>query len=203
MASRRNSRPLRQAASAHAPKLAQNSTWSRLGSWWSNKSPVLRFGLTFGGLMALYYAILLIPFFDRLLYAYLSANAWATNALLNSLGQDSNVSGTTLQAASFAITVRRGCDALEPAWFHCAAVLAFPAPFRRKLPGMLIGVAVILSFNLLRIGSLFLIRGYWPTLFATAHLEIWPIFFIFLALALWAGWIVWAGKSDAHRNAPA
>ena len=151
--------------------------------------------------MGLYYVLILIPLLDQAMYAYLKASAWAVSHLLNLFGQGSHVDGTSIESATCSIVVRRGCDALEPAWFHCAAVLAFPAPFRRKLPGMLIGVTVIMIFNLVRIGSLFLFRRYYPSLFSAAHLEVWPILFLFLALALWVGWISWTRKNEAQEHA--
>jgi exosortase/archaeosortase family protein len=154
--------------------------------------------------MAAYYAIVLIPFFDRLLYSSLVANAWISNAIIHGFGQGSEVSGVIIRSGRFAIAIRRGCDAIEPAWFFCAAVLSFPANPGRKLAGMLLGTAVIFLLNLARIVSLFFIGLRWPALFDLLHLELWPAAFIVVALLLWIGWIRWAGRgagSDTHAAA--
>jgi exosortase H (IPTLxxWG-CTERM-specific) len=168
---------------------------SRLRGW----LPVLKFGLMFCALMALYYVVVLLPFVDRMFYQYLRANARLSGAIVNLFGQACLVTDVTLRAGAFAISVRRGCDALEPAWFFCAAVLSFPAAFSRKLPGILAGSAVILVLNLARIVSLFFIGLRSPGLFDAAHLEVWPAVFIVAAILLWAGWIRWAAGGAPSR----
>jgi exosortase/archaeosortase family protein len=152
-------------------------------------STPLRFVALFALLLGAYYALALVPAFDRALYWYLAGNAWASNALLRLAGQATRLSGVTIRSDHFAISVRRGCDAIEPAWFFCAAVLAFPGP-RKRGRIMLVGVAVILTLNLARIVSLFLIGVSCPGLFPAAHLEIWPAVFILTVVALWLYWIV-------------
>ena len=167
------------------------------------KTPVLWFGLNFGFLMGLYYVLILLPFFDRLLYSYLSANASATGVVLNLLGANTQVSEVTVRSAEFVMSVRRGCDALEPTWFFCAAVISFPAPWSRKVPGLVLGSALILVLNLVRLVSLFLIGLHYPRLFSVFHLEIWPAGFILLAVLLFLAWIGWTLRSTRiPANAP-
>ena len=165
----------------------------------AGRASILLFGLKFGLLMAAYYALVLVPFFDRMLYGYLEANARISGAVLGLLGQANTVSEVTIRSAGFAVAVRRGCDAVEPAWFFCSAVLAFPAPLRRKLAGMLAGSAAILALNLVRIVSLFLLGLDAPRFFPAAHLEIWPAAFILAAVLLWAGWIRWARRASPAK----
>ena len=148
----------------------------------------------FGALMGLFYILILTPFFDRMLYVYLEANAWLANGILNALGQDSQVSDITIRSTHYAITVRRGCDAIEPSWFFCAALLAFPAPFTRKLMGIVVGAVLLQTLNLVRIVSLFFIGLHSPRFFNTAHVELWPAAFILVAISLWIGWIGWTRR---------
>jgi exosortase H (IPTLxxWG-CTERM-specific) len=170
-------------------------------SWLVRNAPVLRFGLTFGVLMALYYIVALLPWTDGELFpAYLEANAKLSNAVLHWFGQASVVAGATIRSPQFSITIKRGCDALEPSWLFCAAVFAFPAPWRRRLPGVFIGVLAILSLNLVRIVSLYFLGIHLPSFFETMHLEVWPVIFILAALFLWLGWISWARPN--HLSSP-
>jgi len=149
----------------------------------------------FGALMALFYLVILTPVFDRMLYSYLAANAWAANRILNWLGQETAVSEITIRSARFAITVRRGCDAVEPSWFFCAALLAFPASWSRKVLGIFVGALLLQLLNLIRIVSLYFIGLHYPRVFSTAHVEIWPAVFIVVAISLWVGWIGWSKRS--------
>ncbi len=173
---------------------ANGGVRSRWLSWSANVGPVWRFGLRFAGLMILFYVVVLTPFCDRLLYAYLTANAGIANAILNWLGQDSHVSEITIRSARFAISVRRGCDAIEPSWFFCAALISFPAPLGRKLLGVVAGAALLQALNLVRIVSLYFIGICYPRFFAPAHLEIWPATFIVIAILLWIKWINWTKR---------
>jgi exosortase H (IPTLxxWG-CTERM-specific) len=158
-------------------------------SWFARHQPVLRFLSLFVILLGGFYALVLVPAVDRLYFDYLRANAWLADLALRGLGQHTEVHDVTIRAAQFTVSVRRGCDAVEPAWFFCAAILAFPSPWRRKLAPLALGVPVLLALNLVRITSLFFIGSYLPSFFEPAHLELWPAVFIVLALVLWVGWI--------------
>ena len=173
----------------------RSSFRERAASLYAKVGPVWRFGLKFSGLMILFYAVMLTPRFDRLLYSYLGANAWLANGILNGFGQACHVSDLTIRSARFAITVRRGCDAVEPSWFYCAALLSFPAPWLRKVAGILAGAVLLQVLNLVRIVSLYLIGLYYSQFFNTAHVEIWPVIFIMVAIALWVGWIGWSRRT--------
>src|ERR1700761_7308136 len=138
-------------------------SWSALTNewraWWQAKAPVLFFGAKFGALIVLLYALLALPAADQALYHYLQANAWLSNGILNLLGQGTHVSDVTIASSTtpFAIAIRRGCDAVEPTWLLCAAILAFPGPWKRKLAGMLAGIVILQMLNLVRIVTLYLI----------------------------------------------
>jgi exosortase/archaeosortase family protein len=148
-------------------------------------APWLRFSIIFALLLCAYYIVVLVPWFDRLFYDYLAANAWAANGVLHLMGQKTSVSGVTIRSAQFAVAVRRGCDAIEPAWFFSAAVLAFPIRIRKRYAALLGGVTLIVMLNVLRIVSLYFIGLRMPAFFPAAHLELWPAVFVAVVLALW------------------
>ena len=152
------------------------------------------FGAKFGALLLLFYAVFALPVADKTLYFYLEANAWTSSFVLNLLGQGTQVSDVTIRSADFAIAIRRGCDAIEPAWLLCAAIAAFPGAWKRKFAGMLVGICVLQLLNVVRIVTLFGIGQRAPTLFSIAHLEIWPAVFIIAAITLFVGWKGWADE---------
>jgi exosortase/archaeosortase family protein len=169
--------------------------------WYAGKGPVLMFALKFAGLIFLFYLVSTTIVFDRTLYSYLKANAWLANVILNILGQHSHVADVTITTPSFTMGIRRGCDAVEPTWLLCAVILAFPAALTRKLWGILVGIVMLQLLNLVRIVTLYWIGVHWPSAFNSAHLEIWPVVFIIVALLLFVGWKTWLAPSPkAHAT---
>jgi exosortase H (IPTLxxWG-CTERM-specific) len=160
------------------------------------------FALAFGLLLAVFYAATLAPLFkDRLFPAYLNLNAGVANWILNLGGQHTTAAASLISSLRFSVDIKRGCDAVEPTALFVAAVLAFPAAWRRKLPGVLMGALVLALLNLVRVVTLFLVGVYFPKTFELMHGEIWQTAFILLALLLWALWIRWAMKprtEDGH-----
>ena len=114
-------------------------------SWYERHRPVCNFGLKFGISLTLLYIFLSIPFFDRALYAYLEANAWLTNAILQGFGQQTQLSEVTIRTPQFVMGVRRGCDAVEPTWLLCAAMISFPATWVHRLRGILVAILLLRS----------------------------------------------------------
>ena len=180
---------------AKSPELSLKARWL---SWYASRGPVLRFGLNFGLWMALFYALLSTPFFDRALYGYLEANAWLANAILRGLGQPTHVSEVTIQSPQFVMAIRRGCDAVEPTWLLCAAMISFPVPFLHKLRGMLAAIVLLQVLNLVRIVTLYWIGIHLPGFFNSAHLELWPTLFIVVAIAFFIGWKESSPQPKSH-----
>ena len=184
---------------AAASELSAGQRWRQ---WCADKIPVFIFGLKFGLLVVLLYVLLALPFFDRMLYAYLEANAWLSNILLHAFGQHTRVlNDVVISSPKFAIAIRRGCDAVEPTWLLCAAVVSFHASWRHKLLGMAAGIVFLQLLNLARIVSLYCIGIYFPAFFNSAHIEIWPTAFIAAAIFLFVGWIRWSSQHPPSHAA--
>jgi len=163
--------------------------------WYRAKNPVLRFVVVFVLLLGLFYGIVLSGAFQaRALPPYLRLSAQMASAVCNGFGQHTRAVAQTISSNRFSINISFGCDASESAVLFAAAVLAFPAPLRRKIPGIVLGVVILAAVNLVRIASLFLVGVYFPNALDWMHREVWPAVFIMLAIGLWAFWIRWAMK---------
>jgi len=169
-----------------------------LSDFLREKNPILLFLLVFGLLMAVFYAVWVTDFFkENIFNRALYVNAKIASFILNIFGFGTTASGMDIYNSDFTVSVKRGCDAIEPVALFTSAVLAFPAPFRTKLPGVAAGVAFLLSVNIIRIVSLFLTGIYLPAAFDLMHLEVWQVVFILLAIVTWLIWIRWAQKKGA------
>lgn len=160
-------------------------------AWFSAKRPVLRFAAIFGLVMGAYYALTAVPVFRLKLFpAYLQLNAMASAAILRWLGHDARTSELSVVSSRFSLEIARGCDAIEPSALFVAAILAFPGSLRSKLPAMILGVAALLTLNLVRIISLFYAGLYFPAAFEVLHVDVWQPVFILLVLLLFVLWAV-------------
>ena len=149
--------------------------------------------------MALFYVLGYLPFWYAPIYPdYLNGNAWVSSLLLRLLCQETQVTGATIHSPHFAIDIKPGCDALEPAWILISAVLSYPASLSQRLLGIGTGLLVILPLNLVRIGSLFLVGSYVPQFFPAIHLEIWPVVFIMTSVFIFTRWIRWTNAAHAQ-----
>jgi exosortase/archaeosortase family protein len=81
------------------------------------------------------------------------------------------------------------------------AVIAFPAPGRRKFWGVAAGAVILFCLNLARLISLYLTGKARVSWFYARHQEWWPALFIFAAVAMWLAWLQWArGWSPGHQH---
>jgi len=165
-------------------------------SWLARKGPVFSVAAKFAALMALYYVFSLLPISDRALNGLVTGTARLANCLLNLLGEKSQLTEATLSSGLFAITVLKACTCVEFVWFYCAALIVFPSPWTRKLPGILIGAAALLALNLLRVMSLFLVGVHFPKAFDMVHEDIWSVSLIIATLFLTLAWIGWARRGE-------
>lgn len=70
-----------------------------------------------------------------------------------------------------------------------AAILAYPAPWRYKVPGLLLGFLAIQALNVVRVISLYYLALWNQTAFEFAHLYLWQILLMLDVLVVWLIWI--------------
>jgi exosortase/archaeosortase family protein len=170
-------------------------------SWYSSKAPMLLFCAKFGGLMVSFHFLSFTSTFKRILDVLVAANAKFSSVILNFFGESSRVTGATIWSGKDAIiTVLPACTCIEFFLFFIAAVLAFPALIRRKIPGIVVGVALLMGLNLIRVMSLYYIGVHFPRFFDTAHEEVWGIPLIIATVFICAVWIEWAQRGNQKYN---
>ncbi len=96
--------------------------------------------------------------------------------------------------SGFAVAIEAGCNGVEATIVLVAALIAFPAPWRSRLWGMLIGFLAIQGLNLLRIISLFYIGQWNMKVFEWAHLYIWQALIMLDVLIIFLVWLRYLPK---------
>jgi exosortase H (IPTLxxWG-CTERM-specific) len=169
---------------------------------WSQKLPVLLFVTGFAVLMILFYLFWLSDFSqEKVQPVIVSVNARVSGFILNLFGMGTTSSGGMISSPRFSVSIARGCDAIEAMALFATALITFPARWKYKLTGLLTGIALLFSLNILRIVSLFLTGIWFPSAFEMMHVEVWQVVFIVFAIALWIFWIRWA-RTEKTRVQP-
>jgi len=134
----------------------------------------------------LYYGIALE---SPLFRVYLETLARISAALLGLFAQDVSVRGSFISSSLYSVEIARGCDAYRICALFTAAVVAFPAAWRARLWGLVLGLLWLNLWNFVRIVGLCVIGGHWPEQFRAAHEIYFPIFLICMTLVAWISWI--------------
>jgi exosortase H (IPTLxxWG-CTERM-specific) len=99
--------------------------------------------------------------------------------------------GKVLQSANkgFAVSIEAGCNGVEATIVLVAAMLAFPAPWKRKLLGLALGVMAVQGLNVIRVISLFYLGQWNQEAFEFAHLYVWQALIMLDVLIVWLLWV--------------
>lgn len=89
----------------------------------------------------------------------------------------------------FSVAIQAGCNGVEAAIVLISAILAFPAPWKYKLWGILVGFLTVQILNLIRIITLFYIGQWNQTYFEWAHLYIWEALIMLDVLIMFLVWL--------------
>ncbi|MEE9345270.1 MAG: exosortase H [Methylococcales bacterium] len=137
-----------------------------------------------------------IPFTEVIAHA----SAWVVQLF------DSNVisHGILLQDSKtgFAVSIESGCNGIEAALVLIAAILAYPAPWKHKLIGLVAGLLTIQILNLIRIISLFYLGQWNQQVFEWAHLYVWQGLIMLDALVVFLIWLRTIPVTDGSNDSP-
>jgi exosortase H (IPTLxxWG-CTERM-specific) len=99
--------------------------------------------------------------------------------------------GKILQSAdgSFAVSIEAGCNGVEATIVLIAAMLSFPAPWKRRLLGLAIGVVAVQGLNIIRVISLFYLGQWNFDAFDFAHRYVWQALIMLDVLIVWLLWV--------------
>lgn len=100
---------------------------------------------------------------------------------------------------NFAVRIEAGCNGVEAMIILVAAILAFPASWKQRLVGLVLGFLAIQLLNLVRILSLFYIGQWNLAVFEFAHLYVWQALIMLDALIFWLIWVKMLPRSEVSN----
>jgi exosortase H (IPTLxxWG-CTERM-specific) len=152
-------------------------------------------------LVVFYFLVAWNPINDAVIVPFTAAIARVSAGILNVLGEKVTAAGTEIRSGAFAVQIENGCNGIEAALLFGSAVLAFPAPWRRRLLGLVAGFAAIQALNLVRVVSLFWIGAHRPALFNSSHTVIWQSAVVLASVLLFLAWASWAPRNRTAAEA--
>lgn len=105
-----------------------------------------------------------------------------------------------LLSAKADLEIVRGCDGAGVLFLVVSAVLVFPSGLKRKLLGLVLGIGLIYSINLLRIFALYFVIAYQPGWFQLIHTYVAPTLMVVMGCFYFAWW-AFGSTSQSHEPA--
>lgn len=150
----------------------------------------------FAVLVAAYLLIAWNPVNDHVIVPFTEGIATASGFLLNTMGEQVTVRGTTVTSARFGVNINNGCNGVEAMLILLAAIVAFPASMKARAAGLLLGAVAVQLLNAVRILTLYLLGAYQPKLFDLFHTAVWQIVIILAAIGFFLAWSARVGSTQ-------
>jgi exosortase H (IPTLxxWG-CTERM-specific) len=166
---------------------------------------VIRFFVLFLVLLAVLFGLELTPpaqhFF---VMPWTSALARISAGIVTLFDADVIATGNVLRStgSNFAVSIEAGCNGVEATLVLLAAMLAFPASWRRKALGLAAGIVAVQGLNVVRVISLFYIGQWNRDVFEWAHLYVWQALIMLDVLIVWLLWVRMLPRTDAEPPLP-
>ncbi len=121
--------------------------------------------------------------------------------LLSLVGADVSVHSNILSIPGFSVQIRGICNGAEATFVLWSALLAFPAGWKYRLKGLLIGTLAIHIANTLRIISLLYLGAFNMAWFRFAHLYLWEILIMLDILFVFLVWLRLMPQPESYEAA--
>ena len=152
----------------------------------------------FAVLIGAYLLIAWNPVNDRAIVPLTAGIAKVSGSILQAIGENVRVAGTTITSPRFGVNINNGCNGVEAMLILLASIVAFPASMKARAVGLLLGAVVVQVLNFIRIITLYLLGAYQPRLFDLFHTAVWEIVIILAAIGFF---LVWSARVAPARVA--
>jgi archaeosortase B (VPXXXP-CTERM-specific) len=112
-----------------------------------------------------------------------------TGFFLNLLGLSTRVSGRIVSMPNFAIEVVGECTGLYEMLIFLAAMIAYPAGWKKKLIGAGLGIPLLYVINVVRMIFITVVGNWSPQTFDFMHMYFWQVAMILIIVSVWVLWI--------------
>ena len=164
-----------------------------------------RFFILFIVLLAVLFALELTPWAQEwLVIPWTNALAKISTTIVTLFDPNVVASGKIIRSTTngFAVSIEAGCNGVEATIVLVAAILAYPAPWRHRLIGLVIGIVAVQALNVVRVISLFYIGQWDHAAFEWAHLYVWQALIMLDVLVVWLIWVRRVPRDSGPAGTP-
>lgn len=154
-------------------------------------------------LLFLFYALslfCLFYFWQESIQALERWTATVSASLLGFFGFPTFVQGTNYSSGILTIEIIPECTGIFEIIIYTSIVLAYPAPWRKRLAGTGMGILAIIFLNMIRLLVLGLIGIRFTEIMEWVHLYLWQLTIILFVLALFLLWLAWISSNGKKRR---
>lgn len=154
---------------------SKKSRLSKNGAKKSNALSIKRFIFSYLILMGTFFSLLKfrpIESVGKTYDMYRLSIAFLTSKVVGLMGIPSTYQGSVIQLPSISLDVRFGCDGFEAMIIYSVAIVTFPATWKDKALGIVVGFFMIQVINVLRIVSLAYSGVYYRDIFEVIHVYV-------------------------------
>lgn len=151
------------------------------------------------------YVLLSLPWVERgFVEPWTALNVKTAATFARPLVEAPQAIGTRLIAVgAIPLEARKGCDGISALLILCTTILAFPAPWRARLTGLVLGTVAIFVLNACRITTLLLVAVHWPDRLDFFHVDVWQPAMMLFSFALFILWGARIGGTTLGRSGQA
>ena len=167
---------------------------------------MVRFFVVFVVVLAVMFGLELTPWAQAyFVVPWTNALAAISTSIVTLFDPNVVASGKVIRSATngFAVSIEAGCNGVEATLVLFAAILAFPAPKRHKVIGLVIGVLAVQLLNIVRVISLFYIGQWNLEVFEWAHQYVWQALIMLDVLIVWLIWVRRVPRDEDDALPPA
>jgi exosortase H (IPTLxxWG-CTERM-specific) len=141
--------------------------------------------------MVLFGLELLVPVQEHIVLPWTTLLAKACSSLVTLFDASAMSQGKVLfnPTTGFGVSIEPGCNGVEACIVLIAAMFAFPAPWRHRMLGLVIGFIAVQSLNMVRVISLFYLGQWSQRAFEFFHEYLWQGLIMLDVLVVWLLWV--------------
>ena len=124
------------------------------------------------------------------LRGFMAVTAHICGGVLDVFYDNVGVSDRYMTFRGFSVEIIEECTGIFEMLIFLAALISYPASWKSKLYGFLMGIPALYLFNIIRIVFLTVVGAYYRNMFDFMHLYFWQATLILMITTVWVLWIL-------------